>query len=92
MDLKWDDYAEEFRRLHLTYAKMSRVFCKDLADQYEILASEAELHHMLDSASSFRKLADEYRRKEHSFSRRQRELWEEQPGGITAPPPRPVHR
>jgi len=45
------------------------------------------------------KLAKELRQKAVTMQKqiaeckqRERELWEDQPGGITAPPPRPVHR
>jgi len=72
-------------RRDLLYFPEEAVDCDRIAEEY----IEAGDH---DRAAKYMLLAAKYRADFIKYKKRERELWEAQPGGITAPAPRPVKR
>ena len=84
--------TEEFRRLNLSLVRMYLEMLPRAAEFSEEAADFADRNNMPEKALKYRENALKARLEELKYKKRERELWEQQPGGITAPPPRPVKR
>jgi len=89
-DREFERAIEGQRRYMLESTRATRVFVEDNIKLFEkLLASDI---FTLAEASALRADLEEFRENVLWFKQIERDLWEQQPGGITAPAPRPVKR
>jgi hypothetical protein len=95
---------EKMRREMLEQTRRLRRLLEDEIEMYERMAAEADastdparyppsvVEASRDIARDCRQTAAKFRKALPEVKQRERELWEEQPGGIEAPPPREVKK
>ena len=81
-----------FRRLTLEHVRDTRDVFKKMIELNEELADQADLLGLPEEAMRLRQEMAEFRVKDLQLKKKERELWEQQPGGISAPPPREVKK
>jgi hypothetical protein len=83
-----EDDAEQFRRLELKYVRGCIRFLERAIELHEKAELEAIIADMPNVAREEQRQADECRVELQRHRMKERKLLEQQPGGITAPPPR----
>jgi hypothetical protein len=87
-----DSQDEVLRKIALRYVQTTIDFLKKAIEQSERLAAQAELLGPPEEAETLHQEAENAREELKKFMKTERELWEQQPGGILAPPPRKVQK